>query len=218
MRRTALSKDSVAGYFGSMPWKCGVSPVARRSWLVLFLQVIEPKRTCPVSPPRLGSSGDPGREARSWSSGKESRGVCPQRGVGKLLPASGEWGPRGECSEAELAPAHGSPVSGDPAPSGSLRRRGDAMAACQDMAPVFRLFESVLTSFFEKRRLFQEMERARKKLGKEGNEKRRKAPAQAHIGQLFQRSREREREKKKQCVISIHSGPTMRRGKRGRGR
>ena len=200
MRRTALSKDSVAGYFGSMPWKCGVFPVARRSWLVLFLQVIEPKRTCPVSPPRLGSSGDPGREARSWSSGKESRGVCPQRGVGKLLPASGEWGPRGECSEAELAPAHGSPVSGDPAPSGSLRRRGDAMAACQDMAPVFRLFESVLTSFFEKRRLFQEMGESEKKTRQRRKRETTKSTSTStHRAVVPAVERKRERKKKTVC-------------------
>lgn len=164
MRRIAVSKDSVGGYLGSMPWKCDVPPVAHGSW-VLFPQVTEPKRTRPVPPHRLGSSGDPGREVLSVLSARGSRGLWPQRGVGRLLPASGELGPRGECSEPALAPPHGSPVSGEPAPSGSLRRRGDAVAACQDMAPALSFlcrFSHLLFFFFKMRRLFQRGETKKK--------------------------------------------------------
>ena len=132
----AASKDSVAGRLGSMPWNCCVSLTVCRSWL-LFLPMTEPRHLCPVPPWAFGSSGDPGSEALSWFAAIASSGVAQHWGVGRLLPARGELGPRGEPSDPELALPHSSPVSGEPVPSGSLRRRGDAVAACQDISLFF---------------------------------------------------------------------------------
>ena len=133
IKRTAVSKDSAAGSLGSIPWSCRASPTACFS-CPSFLQVMEPKRTRPVSPLKLGSSGDPGREDISRFSAREPKGICLKRGEGRLPPTSGEQGPRGDCSDPVLVPPHCNGISGDPAPSGSLRRRGDAVAACQDMS------------------------------------------------------------------------------------